>query len=56
MYKAFDKPDENVFFAGEHTTYLNAWMAGAFESARKAVTSLHARATGSNIEYPSQKK
>jgi len=56
VYKAFEKPDENVFFAGEHTTYLNAWMAGAFESARKAVTSVYARATGNTLEYPTQKK
>ena len=56
VYKAFEKPDQNVYFAGEHTTYLNAWMAGAFESARKAVTSVHARATGANLEYPTQKK
>lgn len=54
-YKAFDKADGNVHFAGEHTTYLNAWMAGAFESARKAVTSVHARSTGQNLEYPVQK-
>jgi len=56
IYKAFEHPDGNVFFAGEHTTYLNAWMAGAFESARKAVTSVHARVTGANLEYPTQKK
>jgi len=55
VYKAFDKADGNVYFAGEHTTYLNAWMAGAFESARKTVTSLHARVTGKNLEYPSNK-
>lgn len=55
VYKAFEKPEGNVYFAGEHTTYLNAWMAGAFESARKAVTSVHSRATGTNVEYPTQK-
>ena len=56
LYKALIKPDSNVYFAGEHTTYLNAWMAGAFESARKAVTSIHGRVTEKQLEYPTQKK
>lgn len=56
LYKALIKPDNNVYFAGEHTTYLNAWMAGAFESARKAVTSIHGRVTEKQLEYPTQKK
>ncbi len=56
LYKAFNKPDQFVYFAGEHTTYLNAWMAGAFESARKAVTGIHARVTETQLEYPAQKK
>ncbi|MEO8470613.1 MAG: flavin monoamine oxidase family protein [Chryseolinea sp.] len=55
-YKSLIKPDNNIYFAGEHTTYLNAWMAGAFESARKAVTSIHGRVTDSLLEYPVQKK
>lgn len=33
IYQALLKPDQQVYFAGEHMTYLNAWMAGAFESA-----------------------
>lgn len=56
LYKAIIKPDNNVYFAGEHTSYLNAWMAGAFESARKTVTSLHGRVTEKQLEYPTQKK
>ena len=55
LYKALMKPDHNVYFAGEHTTYLNAWMAGAFESARKAVSALHGRVTNTTIEYVTQK-
>lgn len=51
MYKALVKPDKQVYFAGEHTTYLNAWMAGAFESARKTVTDIHARLSEQRIEY-----
>jgi len=42
-YKALLQPDKQVYFAGEHMTYLNAWMAGAFESARSVVTAVHAR-------------
>lgn len=52
VYKALLKPDKQVYFAGEHLTYLNAWMAGALESARSVVTSVHARVTGQTITYP----
>lgn len=51
-YKALLQPDKQVYFAGEHTTYLNSWMAGAFESARKVVVSLHGRFTEQRIAYP----
>lgn len=52
FYKALLVPDRNVYFAGEHLTYLNAWMAGAFESARKVVTELHARVSEQRLSYP----
>ena len=52
FYKALLKPDKNVYFAGEHLTYLNAWMAGAFESARKTLTDLHSRVTEQRTAYP----
>jgi len=42
-YNALLRPDKQVYFAGEHMTYLNAWMAGAFESARTVVAAIHAR-------------
>ncbi|MET0244407.1 MAG: flavin monoamine oxidase family protein [Flavitalea sp.] len=51
-YKALNKPDGNTYFAGEHVTYLNSWMAGAFESARKVTTDIHARVTGQTVKYP----
>jgi monoamine oxidase len=54
LYPALIKPDNNVYFAGEHTSYLNAWMAGAFESARSVVASVHARITEQRIAYQSQ--
>lgn len=42
-YHTLLEPDGNIYFAGEHTTYLTAWMAGAFTSARRAVEAIHAR-------------
>ena len=54
-YKALQAPAGNVYFAGEHLTYLNAWMAGAFESARKVVTDIHARVTEQRLAYPVSK-
>lgn len=42
-FPALLEPDGNVYFAGEHTTYLTAWMAGAFTSAHRAVESICAR-------------
>jgi monoamine oxidase len=55
LYSALLKPDRNVYFAGEHVTYLTAWMAGAFESARKTVADIHARVTEQRVTYPTTK-
>ena len=52
QYPVLLKPDKQVYFAGEHMTYLNAWMAGAFESARSTVAALHARMSGQRVAYP----
>ena len=52
LFKALQKPDKRVYFAGEHTTYLNSWMAGAFESARLTVTAIHARLSEQQLQYP----
>ncbi|MFC0527066.1 flavin monoamine oxidase family protein [Phytohabitans kaempferiae] len=43
QYGRLLEPDGNVYFAGDHLSYYIAWQAGAFESARKVVTDLHAR-------------
>ncbi|MBC7650589.1 MAG: flavin monoamine oxidase family protein [Deinococcales bacterium] len=51
VYQALLKPDGNVYFAGEHLTYWNAWMAGAFLSARSVVASIHARVNEQRIAY-----
>lgn len=55
LFKALQKPDKQVYFAGEHTTYLNSWMAGAFESARSVVTAIHARLSEQQLQYPATK-
>jgi monoamine oxidase len=55
LYNALLRPDRNVYFAGEHVTYLTAWMAGAFESARKTVADIHARVTEQRVTYPTTK-
>jgi monoamine oxidase len=52
LYKALLAPDGQVYFAGEHMTWLNAWMAGALESARSVVAALHSRVTGQRYSYP----
>ncbi len=52
LYKAMLQPDKQVYFAGEHMTYLNAWMAGAFESARSVVAAVHGRVTEQRLTYP----
>ena len=52
LYKALLQPDGHVYFAGEHLTYLNAWMAGALESARSVTAALHSRVTGQRFAYP----
>ncbi|MBS1604842.1 MAG: flavin monoamine oxidase family protein [Bacteroidetes bacterium] len=52
LYKPMLQPDRQVYFAGEHMTYLNAWMAGALESARSVVAALHSRVTGQRFSYP----
>ncbi|MVN77398.1 FAD-dependent oxidoreductase [Hymenobacter sp. HMF4947] len=51
-YRALLKPDKNVYFAGEHTTYLTAWMAGAFESARSVTAAVHSRLSDQHTIYP----
>lgn len=52
IYEALLKPEKQVYFAGEHLTYLNAWMAGAFESARSVSAAIHSRATNQRLAYP----
>lgn len=42
-YLTLSKPDRQLYLAGDFTTYLSGWMAGALESARSAVRAIHDR-------------
>lgn len=43
-YARLLEPAGHVYFAGDYLSYATAWQHGAFESARKVVMDLHARA------------
>ena len=51
LYKVLLEPKGRVYFSGEHLTYWNAWMAGAFESARMVCDQLHAKLTAQRTQY-----
>jgi monoamine oxidase len=42
-YPILSQPDGPIYLAGEHMSYINAWQAGALESARSVVLALHER-------------
>lgn len=42
-YRPLNEPTGRVHFAGDWLSHTVAWQHGAFESARRAVTALHAR-------------
>ena len=50
-YPVLIEPDDRIYLAGEHTTFLTGWMAGAFEAARLVVARLHERVQ--RERYPS---
>ncbi|MFC7306501.1 flavin monoamine oxidase family protein [Streptomyces monticola] len=43
VFAPLNKAAGRVYFAGDHLSHTDAWQHGAFTSARKAVTALHAR-------------
>lgn len=43
VYPTLCKPDRRVYLAGEHISYITAWMAGGIDSARAVVTDIHER-------------
>lgn len=47
-YPTLVEPDGPIYLAGDHTSYLTGWMAGAFESAHRVVDALHARVVSAN--------
>jgi monoamine oxidase len=47
-YLTLLKPDRQLYLAGDYTTYLSGWMAGALESARTAVRAIHDRSQRSS--------
>jgi monoamine oxidase len=46
-YPVLLQPDGPIYLAGEHMSYINAWQAGALESARFVATALHRRVRAS---------
>ncbi|GGL84228.1 monoamine oxidase [Streptomyces fumigatiscleroticus] len=46
-YRPLNEPAGRVHFAGDWLSYTDAWQHGAFTSARRAVTALHARVLSS---------
>jgi monoamine oxidase len=47
FYATLQEPEDSLYLAGEHMTYLGGWMAGAFESALKVVGQIHERVMAS---------
>jgi monoamine oxidase len=43
-YQALLAPDRQLYFAGDYTTYISGWMAGALQSAQSVVSAIHERA------------
>ncbi|WP_162794254.1 flavin monoamine oxidase family protein [Streptomyces paludis] len=46
VFDPLNKPTGRVYFTGDHLSYASAWQHGAFTSARRTVTALHARVLG----------
>ena len=44
IYPKLVEPQSRVHLAGDHMTHWNAWMQGAFQSARQVAAAIHARA------------
>ncbi len=42
-YKVLSKPDRNIYFAGEHMSWLPGWQEGAVLSAHAVASSIHER-------------
>ncbi|WP_293902257.1 flavin monoamine oxidase family protein [Phenylobacterium sp.] len=42
-YPLLNEPDDRIYLAGEHLSYLGGWQAGAIESAWQQIAKIHAR-------------
>ena len=51
-YLTLLRPDGGLYLAGDYTTNMSGWMAGALESARSVVKSIHERAMRSSTVTP----
>ncbi len=49
VYPMLLKPDRRVYFAGDHCSYLTAWMAGALESGKHVAKMVHGRASANVV-------
>jgi monoamine oxidase len=49
-YPVLLRPDRRLYLAGDHLTNTNAWMNGAFESARHVATAIHVRVGQENAQ------
>jgi len=43
IYPRLIQPQGRIVLAGDHVTHWNAWMQGAFQSAREVATAIHTR-------------
>jgi monoamine oxidase len=43
VYPLLIEPQGRLYLAGDHVTHWNAWMQGAFQSARQVTTAIHSR-------------
>lgn len=55
-YAGLCKPEGRIHFAGDAFSYQTGWMAGAIESARRAVLAIHARASAESTRSSSEVK
>jgi len=48
-FKEFIQPDDRIFFAGDHTSHINAWQEGAIVSAHRAISLICDRVRASAV-------
>lgn len=48
-YAELCRPEDRIFFAGEHLSYIGAWQEGAALSAHEAMTLLHTRVVAERL-------